>query len=307
MSIYKNTFKKLIILWAKYKNPPGVKGEPNLFDHKNYSLMKPLFRFLVPVLIFSFVLYACSKENSSSNNNGDCNNTVMRFQRIQATFDDSDYIAATWNGDGTMNTLRINVPLSFYRNAKFIYEGGRVSKVVLYTNTGDFIDTVICRYNAEGKVDSMHLKNDDHFAYRLSYTSGKISTVTRIDGSDGIQYYFNVTTDDNGNIIKSDEYDKDAATYTKESTYTWKRDTRKNPLADVAPFLLYLNDEYEAFWYWGPNNDIEQRYQDFTGTGIDIITGHKFVYNNNCYPESYQNTIMGQVIVEGPDFIYTYY
>ena len=71
--------------------------------------------------------------------------------------------------------------------------------------------------------------------------------------------------------------------------------------------MMYLDDDYNIFWYWGPNNYTDQRFQDFSGTGIDLTSGFKFKYNNNCYPASSQNTIMGQVLFTDDDFTFTYY
>ncbi len=95
--------------------------------------------------------------------------------------------------------------------------------------------------------------------------------------------------------------------YTKESTLTFTRDDRKNPLESFAPYLFYLDDEYQVFWYWGPNNFTDQRFVDHTGSGIDLTTGYKFKYNANCYPSSSQNTIFIAALFADDDFTYTYY
>jgi hypothetical protein len=270
--------------------------------------MKPLYKLLALFVFSAFILSACQKEGSGEAG-GDCNNTVMRLKKWQATFDDSDYVEATWNGDGTINTLKLNVPLSEYRTAKFVYAGGRVKETILYYNSsGDVVDTVVYRYNNDGKVDSMYMKNDDGFSRKLTWTNGKLTKLTRYNNGPGnILYYFDIVTDANGNITKADEYWEDGASFKKISTFTYTRDTKKNPFTDLAPYMMFLNDEYEIFWFWGPNNMTDQRYQDFDGTGIDMISGYKFKYNGNCYPNSAQNTIMGQPVFQDDDFIFTYY
>jgi hypothetical protein len=71
--------------------------------------------------------------------------------------------------------------------------------------------------------------------------------------------------------------------------------------------MLYLDDEYKIFRDWGTNNYTEQRFQDLTGTGVDILTGLKFKYNDNCYPATTQQTLGGQVFFTDDDFLFTYY
>jgi hypothetical protein len=270
--------------------------------------MKPISKILLALMAPAILLFSCSKEGSNDSPTGDCNNTVMRLKKWMATFDDDHYIEATWNSDGTINTLKVNVPLSDYSTAKYVYAGGKIKEAVLYDNySSTAYDTVVYRYNAEGKVDSLHRKVSGGFGIRLTYTNGKLTKCTRYDAPGSIMYYYDVVTDVHGNIISAIEYWENGASFEKQSTFTYKRDTRKNPLADLAPYMIYLNDEYEAFWYWGPNNFTDQRYQDHTGTGTDITSGHKYKYNENCYPLSSQNTLMGQPVFDEDDFTFTYY
>jgi hypothetical protein len=231
----------------------------------------------------------------------------MKLKKWQATFDANHYIECSWNNDGTIQSIKMNTPLSEYRKAVYIYASGKIKEAVLYdNNTDQIVDTVVYHYNTDGKVDSMYRKHDNWFDIKLSYTNGKISKYTRIAGG-GVMFYWTITTDSKGNITGAEEYWNDNGTFTKESTYTWTRDDRKNPFANIAEYMMYLDDDYNIFWYYGPNNYKDQRYVDHTGSGIDLTTGFKFVYNNNCYPASSQNTIMGQVLFPDPDFTFTYY
>lgn len=267
--------------------------------------------YLMKRLLYLYVLFifcSCQKEGSNENGAGDCNNTVMKLKKWQATFDADHYIEASWNTDGTIQSLKVNVPLSDYRTARYIYANGRIKEAVLYENgTNSIIDTAVYRYNAEGKVDSMYLKGDDYFGIRLTYSNGKITRYTRYDGPNSIMFYWTIAADAQDNIIKAEEYWNNGTTFEKQTTYTFTRDTKKNPLSGLAPYMMYLDDDYQSFWYWGPNNFTDQRYQDHTGSGTDLTTGHKFRYNENCYPASTQNTIMGQVLLQDNDFTYTYY
>ncbi len=277
--------------------------------------------YLVPLAI---ILFSCQKEvtgdtgtNTGSGGSGgtggtatpNCNNTVMKLKKMQATFDPDHYIEAAWNSDGTIQSLKLNVPLSEYRTAKYTYANGRIKEAVLYNSgTNTVYDTAVYHYNAAGKVDSMYLKNEDYFNISLGYnSSNQLVKYTRY-ASGSIMFYWTVVTDANGNVVKAEEYwNNGASGFSKETTYTFTRDAKKNPLAGLAPYMMYLDDDYQCFWYWGPNNYTDQRYQDYTGTGIDLTTGYKFKYNSNCYPSSSQNTIMGQTIFTDDDFLFTYY
>lgn len=239
--------------------------------------------------------------------NASCNNTVMKIKRWQALFDTAHYIAATWNGDGTVQTIKYNVPLSEYRTATYLYQNNRVTGAALYENLSNQRgDTALFHYNAAGLVDSMYLKNSYWFDMSIRYTNGKITKFIRYaDGQ--VLYYWDVETDAKGNVTKAVEWNGGSSGFTKESTYTYTRDDRKNPFSDLAPYMFYLNDEYEIFRLWGPNNYTDQRYQDHTGTGIDLTTGFKFKYNSNCYPATSQQTIMGATLFTDDDFQFTYY
>jgi hypothetical protein len=272
---------------------------------------------LIPLVV---ILFSCQKELSTeagSNNGGggsggstsNCNNTVMKLKRWQATFDPDYYIETAWNNDGTIQSIKVNVSLSDYRTAKFTYANGRIKEAVLYENaTNSVYDTAVYRYNAVGKVDSMYLKNNDGFGIRLTYNSNnKLVKYTRHESGGDVMFYWNIVTDANDNITKAEEYWNNSSGFDKETIYTFTRDTKKNPLAGLAPYMMYLDDDYQSFWYWGPNNFTDQRYQDLTGSGIDLTTGYKFKYNGSCYPTSAQNTIMGQPVFTDDDFTFSYY
>jgi len=285
------------------------------------SLIRILF-FILPLVY----LTACQKElneNLNSNNNGggnnnggtgggstyntSCNNSVMKLKRWQALFDDSDYIAATWTANGSIQSIKCNVPLSEYRTATYVYQNNRITQAILYDNMSDKIyDTALFHYNADGLVDSMYLKNDHYFDMSLGYTNGKLTKYTRY--ADGhVMLYWDIQTDAKGNISKATEWWSGSGGFTKETMETYTRDDRKNPFKDLAPYMLYLNEPYQIFRAWGPNNYTDERYQELTGTGVELTTGYKFKYNNNCYPNTSQQTIMGQTLFPDDDFQFTYY
>jgi len=284
--------------------------------------MKVAFKFVLYLIPVAIILISCQKEVSpdtlpntggggtggSGGQTGSCNNTVMKLKKWQATYDPNHYIETAWNSDGTIQSIKVNVPLSEYMTAKFIYAGGRIKEAVLLDNaTSAVYDTAVYHYNSAGKVDSMYLKNDDYFDISLTYnSSNKLVKYTRY-ASGGVMFYWTIVTDANDNIIKAEEYWHNGTSFDKESTFTFTRDTKKNPLAGLSPYMMYLNDDYESFWYWGANNYTDQRYQDHTGSGIDLTTGFKFKYNASCYPISAQNTIMGQTVFTDDDFVFTYY
>lgn len=287
------------------------------------KLLARITLLLVPTLIF---LSSCQKEgsfedpnggsggngggNGGGTNNGPCNNTVMKIKKRQATFDANHFVEATWNTDGTIHSINLNESFTEYRTATFVYANGKIKEAILTDNRNNnqVYDTAVFRYNAAGKVDSMYLKNDDWFDIKLDYNNGKLVKYSRY-ASGGVLFYWTIVTDANDNIVKAEEYydDGSGGGFKKESTYTYTRDDRKDPFAGLAPYMMYLDDDYGIFRFWGANNYIDQRYVDHTGSGIDLTTGNKFKYNNNCYPASSQNTILGQVLFTDDDFTFTYY
>lgn len=279
--------------------------------------MRLLSIFLLSALV---AFSSCSKEKSVDTTdgtgtnpgpggpNGNCNNTVQKIKRVQFTAQTDSYVEAAWNTDGTIKSIKINEMLTEYRTINLIYAAGKITEGQLVSNiTGDVYDTVIYRYDAAGRVDSMHLKNNDGFGIRLRYNNDKLVKLEQYYTSSDISYYWNLQTDGNNNITGGEEFWNDGGTFKKESTYTYKRDDRKNPFKDLAPYMLYLDDADGIFRYWGNNNYTDQRWQDHAGTGTDLTTGLKYTYNTNCYPESSLNTIMGFPVFTDPDYLYTYY
>ena len=231
---------------------------------------------------------------------------------MQATFEAEDYIEATWNADGTIHSIKIRQPLTGDLTATYIYSGGKIIQSVLTANDdGHLIDTAVFMYNAQGKVDSTYKKDDMGFGIKLSYSNGKLIKYTRYGDNPGdIMYYWDIVTDVNDNIIKAEEFwpkQNGSYGYDKETTYTYTRDDRQNPLAGLAPYLIYIGEDENVLWNWGPNNYTNQHYIDYTGSGTDLTTGYKYKYNNNCYPSSSQMTIQGQVVFTTDDFTYSYY
>jgi hypothetical protein len=275
-------------------------------------------RIMSVLLLFSFIhLTSCQKEinvedtntgnggNSGNNNNNSCNNTVMKIKKWQATFDQEHFIEASWNTDGTIKMIKMNVPLSEYRNATYIYENGRIKEAVLRDNLDNQIyDTAVFHYNSDGRVDSMYLKNDNWFNIKLTYNNGKLKKYTRYTDTD-VMFYWDIETDTKGNIVKAVEWWNSIPNFEKESTFTFTRDDRKNPFSGLAPYMFYLDEDYNIFCQWGPNNYTNQNYVE--DIGIDLTTGYKFKYNNNCYPTSSQNTVSGNVVSTNDDFLFTYY
>jgi len=268
------------------------------------------------------VLASCQKETSTENGNGgapgggsgggtngSCNSTVMRLNKMQSTSEPNDYIQATWNSDGTIHSLRLQQLLIDQVTATYIYSNGKITEAVMTNNDdGSLIDTAEFRYNAQGKVDSVWRKHDVGFGVKLTYSNGKLIKYTRYgDTPSDIMEYWDIVTDANDNIVKAEEFWNETTGFTKQTTYTYTRDDRKNPLAGYAPYLLHIITIEPIFWYWGPNNYTNQRYIDYTGTGTDLTTGYKYKYNNNCYPGSSQFTIQGQVVFTDDDYTYTYF
>ena len=277
-----------------------------------------LFRTLPALLAFSlFYLSSCKKEAGSNdpdgnnggnnNNNASCNNTVMKLKKWQALFNPDHYNELEWNSNGSIKMIKMNVPLSEYRSATYLYENDRIKEAVLRTSyNNEIYDTVIFHYNGAGKVDSMYLKNDNYFNIKLTYTGGKITKYTRYANTVPM-IYWDIETDAKDNITKAVEWWDLGSGFEKQSTMTFTRDDRKNPFAGLAPYMFYLDDDYNIFWYWGPNNYTNQNYLDHTGSGINLNTGFKFKYNDNCYPATSQNTIEGSILFTDDDFQFTYY
>lgn len=249
--------------------------------------------------------------NTGGNNTAGCNNSKMKLKRWQATFETNHFIEASWNADGTIHSLNVNVQFSEYRTARYVYANGRIAEAILSSNINNnqIVDTAVFRYNADGKVDSMFLKNDDYFNMKLDYNNGKLVKYTRYYASNAVLFYWTIVSDANDNVIKADEYySNSTGGFDKISTFNYTRDNRKNPFDGLAQYMLYLDEGYSNFWYWGKNNYTNQRYQDFGTTGVDITTGYKFKYNDNCYPLSSQLTIMERILLPpSDDFLFTYY
>jgi hypothetical protein len=231
----------------------------------------------------------------------------MKFKRLQSLGDPEDYLEAEWNTDGTLKKIKMNLPLSELRNATYIYDNSRIKEAVIRENySGDIVDTAVIHYDGNGQVDSMYLKHDDSYNIKLTYTSKLLTRVTRfVNTRPGI--YWDVETDGKGNVTKAVEWLDQGSGFEKQSTFIFTRDDRKNPLASLAPYMIYLDDAQNIFWYWGPNNYIDQNYQDHTGSGISLITGNKFSYNDNCYPANSETTINGVALLNEPNFEYSYY
>lgn len=274
------------------------------------------FRLVLCLIFLSLSIVACRKDNSSFVSevpgSSNCNSVEMKLKKIQATSDERFYLSAEWNSDNTVKMLELNDMLAPGLNASYVYENGKIKEAVLrYIDETDIDDTCIYHYNTEGKVDSIYLK-DDKTRYggniKLSYTGGKLTKLIGYSGTEP-KFYWDITTDGNQNITKAVEYHKSETGYTKENTFTYTRDGKKNPLKNLAVYMLCLDDPYVIFRYWGDNNYTDQRYEGHTDPVVDLTTGSKFKYNENCYPKSSVNTISGVplMIDDQGDWLYTYY
>lgn len=282
--------------------------------------MRILLKLSLILCTSVLVFVSCQKEVSTENGNGNgggtggggtngsCNSTVMRLNKMQSTSDDT-HVQATWNSNGTIHSIKFHQLLIDDVTATYIYSNGKITEAVMTNNDdGSLIDTAEFRYNAQGKVDSFWRKNDVGFGVKLTYSNGKLIKYTRYGDTPGsIMEYWDIVTDANDNIVKAEEFWNESTGFTKQTTYTYTRDTRKNPLAGLAPYMLHMITIEPIFWYWGPNNFTDQRYIDYTGSGTDLTSGFKYKYNNNCYPSSSQVTIYGQVVFTDDDYTFTYY
>jgi hypothetical protein len=275
------------------------------------------------LLTLTVLVFSCAKESSLETGNpppgtgggggtgggtGTCNNTVMKLKKMQALFQASDSISMSWTAGGAVDKIVMNLQLSDYLTAKYIYQNNRIQEAVLLdqNNNNAIVDTVVFRYNVAGKVDSMYRKGGG-FDRSLKYdAAGKLVKITRHDNG-GIMYYWTIVTDTKGNITKAEEWwDDGAGGFEKLSSYTYTRDAKKNPFDGLAVYMLDLDDEYAIFRLWGANNNVDQTYTD-PSLGLSLVTGMKFKYNANCYPATSQNTISGQALFPDDDWQFLYY
>lgn len=276
-------------------------------------MKKPL---LLLTAIVSMLIFSCSKERSletgitpppgggggGTGGGSGCNNVVMKLTKLQALFDVNQFITVGWTPGGAVDNVKMNMQFSDYLTAKYIYENSKIKEAVLidHINGNAILDTAVFRHNAAGKLDSMYRKGGG-FDLSLKYdASGKLVKLIRHDNG-GMMYYYDITTDAGGNITKAVEYWNSGGNFIKQSTFLYTRDNKKNPFETMAPYMLYLDDEYAIFRHWGPNNYIDQTYEDHTTPGLVMVTGEKNRYNANCYPTKGQNTIMGAVLFPNDD------
>lgn len=261
-------------------------------------------------LILSFLYTSCRKDNSAfTKDNGNCNTTVMKLKKMQSTYDDRRYIEAEWNTDGTIKMLNMNAYVNTHKTATYAYENGRIKEAVLNYGDGDYYDTAVFHYNSEGKVDSTYLKNQTTEYggnMSLTYTNGKLTKLSGYSGTE-LKFYWVIETDANQNITKGVEYRESPTGFIKENTFTYARDTKKNPFKDLAVYMLHFDDPNNIFGFWGNNNFTTELYEAHTDPIVETELGYKYKYNDNCYPKSNLPTIFGVVLIDEDDFIYTYY
>ena len=241
-----------------------------------------------------------------NNNNPGCNDISMKLKRYQSLVEHENYIELSWNSDGTLQRMTYKDVVSLHRTATYTYENGKISEAAFRTHDDQVYDTAVYHYNADNKVDSIYLKNDDRYNIALSYQEGKLRRFTYYSGTT-ITSYFDITTDAKDNIVAYTEYWAEPSGFAKQSSSSLVRDDRKNPFTGLAPYMFHFDDDYIIFRYWGPNNHTDVIWHDYGGSGMDMIVGQKYKYNENCYPVSNQTTLMGQVLFTDDDYSYTYY
>jgi hypothetical protein len=218
--------------------------------------------------------------------------------------DDSSYVDATWNADGTIQSIKYNMTFSTYRTATYVYQNGRIVQAILYDNLNKkHFDTALFHYNAAGLVDSVYLKNENWNDAAFRYINGKLSKCTRYSGG-RVYSYWDFETDAKGNVTKASEWWYFVGGLSNVSVETYSRDDRKNPFKDLAPFLFYLDRLDGVFRLWGPNNYNGGRHQLQNGEFINKLT---FSYNSNCYPGNSHQTMSGEQVYTDQEFQYSYY
>jgi hypothetical protein len=267
-------------------------------------------RKLTPVLFLALLLalFSSCKKSSTPDAPSGCNAVVQQLNHFQSTSDPNDYLAATWNSDATVSSLKMFEAYSFTLSISFTYSGGRISAGAIKNSSDVFLDSAIFHYNATGKVDSMYTKTGWGRGIAITYTSGSITKISWYNGT-SLAWYWNIVSDAAGNITAGDAYEWDSGTsaFVRTAHYDYTRDDKKNPLAGLSAYMLYLDDDYAIYRTWGPNNNVNQHYVDYSGGGFNITTGYSYTYNSNCYPTGAKNTINGVPIFATDDYTFTYY
>lgn len=266
-------------------------------------------RLLLALIALAF--FSCKKNSSSENNNdgtnGVCNKVMQHIVKWQNLVIADEYLAVNYDGSGRLNNIKMNLSLSEYRNSTFEYDNnGRIKQAIVRDNRiGNIVDTIVYRYNAAGKVDSMYMKQDNGWHYILSYDGNGNVVKFSLSSGTTTEHYWDLTYD-NGNIKRAVLYNRNSnGTYAKETTLDYTYDDRKNPFQTIAMYMFYLDDEDRILRVSGPNNFINETYtrQSSGNTGT---SGYKYKYNVNCYPETNQVTLSGQPVSSNPSFAYTY-
>lgn len=263
---------------------------------------------LVLALAIFLTQFSSCKKSSSTNNPNGCNTVVQQLQRFQSASDPNDYFEATWNSDNTISGMKMYEQLSNILNITFTYSGGRISAGAIKNSSDVFLDSAIFHYNGAGQVDSMYTKAHWQRGISITYTGGVVSKISWYNGT-SLAWYWNITSDASGNITAGDEYEWDSgtSTFVRTTRYEYTRDSKKSPFAGLSPYMLYLDDDYAIYRTWGPNNNVNQRWIDYSGGGFDITSGYLYTYNGNCYPTGARTTINGVPVFSTDDYTFTYY
>jgi hypothetical protein len=225
---------------------------------------------------------------------------------MQAPGDPDDYIEAEWDTDGKIKTIK-NAHSLHKSRTTYEYQNGRITRAVLHNlNGNDQTGSIIYQYNPDGRVILMYDEADEDDNSRFEYANGKLKKVTRyVDGS--IDTYWDVQTDENNNIVKAEEWLNEESDFTKQATYTFTRDTRKNPFKDLAVYMMHFDDASLIFNFWGANNFTNEVVKTYGFFAMEATAGFKYKYDASCHPVSSQQTLSGVVSVLTDSYQYTYY
>lgn len=253
-----------------------------------------------------FLFASCSKESSPAEEKSCVPSSDKKLKRIQNAFNDTEFIETEWHSDGRIKGITMTELLSRGLRLSFIYTGTVLTGANVYeAGYNNVHATVSYHYNSTGQLDS--IGGTERGRFKLIYNGDKLVRIKEYIRSSPYRTH-DIEMDDKGNITKAVDHYNGENGLEKESTHSYVRDKKVNPLAGLAPYMLTLDDVYAISRHWGPNNYTEQIYEDHTDWLIRVSTGAKINYDNNCYPTSSTSLVEGQVFIDDtPDTIYSYY
>ena len=209
------------------------------------------------LLLSALLIFACSSEDASNEENTNPSNEKLiesvTFSSVQTCLDFSDFRSAnttncTYNSDNLITSFKIqNYELTcpnelFYEEQNSInyiehFDGYLIASSMGVSGQLDL--------NDNGYFDAINTIDDDgntEFTSNIVYDNGYISSITRDDGSSGINYIYQ-----NGNLIRIESTNDRFETVT---TYT----TFENKSKLFHPFFGSLMPHYPLQNYYGKNN-----------------------------------------------------